>query len=178
MDIFVIEANNINYVDESLLKEFQKKEIKLSKKQKIHSLSYLMLDRILRDFYHIEHRELIFQAKKPFLKDKKKFFSISHSGDFIVLAFSDYDCGVDIEKIKHRDYVAIANRMGFKSCETLRDFYIEWTKYEAEFKLGKVSQVSKFFDIEGYIIAAVSENTQEEFEIYFQSGNVFPNAGK
>lgn len=61
-----------------------------------------MVDRILRDFYGIEDRNIVFNGKKPFLKNRKKFFSVSHSNDFIALAFSDYDCGVDIEKLNKR----------------------------------------------------------------------------
>lgn len=77
-----------------------------------------MVDRILRDFYGIEDRDIVFNGKKPFLKNRKKFFSVSHSNDFIALAFSDYDCGVDIEKIKIREFEDISKRMGFK-CNTL-----------------------------------------------------------
>ena len=175
MDIFVIETNNINYVDSSLLNEFKKKEIKIPQKQMVHSLSYLMLDRILREFYKVENRELIFKEKKPFLKNGKKFFSISHSEELIVLAFSDFNCGVDVEKVKERDFVSIAKRMDF-SCDSLKEFYKEWTKFEAEYKLNSSIKSLKSFDLGDYIITAVSENLQEEFEIYIQSGNVFPKA--
>ena len=134
-----------------------------------------MVDRILRDFYQIENREIVFNGKKPFLKTREKFFSISHSNDYIALAFSDYDCGIDIEKIKLREFEEISKRMGFK-CATLEDFYNEWTKYEAEYKLGKPAQKFKKVHIEDYILTAASVNVQEEFEIYIQSGEVFPNA--
>ena len=67
------------------------------------------------------------------------FFQISHSEDLIALAFSDTDCGVDIEKIKPRDYKKVSSRMKFE-CETLEDFYFEWTKFEAKYKLGKDKQ--------------------------------------
>ena len=100
MDIFVIEIVNADNVHMELLKQFQKKEISNPKKWNEHCFSYLMVDRILRDFYGIEDRNIVFNGKKPFLKNRKKFFSVSHSNDFIALAFSDYDCGVDIEKIK------------------------------------------------------------------------------
>ncbi len=175
MDIFVIEIVDADNVHKELLKEFQKKEISNLKKWNEHCLSYLMTDRILRDFYGIDDREIVFFGKKPFLKNRQKFFSISHSGDFIVLAFSDYDCGVDIEKIKIRAFEDISERMGFK-CKTLEEFYNEWTKYEAEYKLGKPAQKFKKIHFDGYIITAASVNICEEFEIYIQSGEVFPNA--
>lgn len=175
MDIFVIELVDADNVHMELLKEFQKKEISNPKKWNQHCLSYLMVDRILREFYHIENREVVFNGNKPFLKSREKFFSISHSEDFIALAFSNYDCGVDIEKIKLREFEEISRRMGFK-CSTLEEFYNEWARYEAEYKLGKPAQKSKKFHFDDYVITACSVNIQEEFEIYIQSGQVFPKA--
>ena len=166
MDIFVIEIVDADNVHMELLKQFQKKEISNPKKWNEHCFSYLMVDRILRDFYGIEDRDIVFNGKKPFLKNRKKFFSVSHSNDFIALAFSDYDCGVDIEKIKIREFEDISKRM---------EFYNELTRFEAEYKLGKPAQKIKKFHFDEYIITAASVNIQEEFEIYIQSGEVFPN---
>ena len=163
MDIFVIEIVDADNVHMELLKQFQKKEISNPKKWNEHCFSYLMVD-----------RDIVFNGKKPFLKNRKKFFSVSHSNDFIALAFSDYDCGVDIEKIKIREFEDISKRMGFK-CNTLEEFYNEWTRFEAEYKLGKPAQKFKKFHFDEYIITAASVNIQEEFEIYIQSGEVFPN---
>ena len=64
--------------------------------------------------------------------------------------------------------------MGFK-CNTLEEFYNEWTRFEAEYKLGKPAQKFKKFHFDEYIITAASVNIQEEFEIYIQSGEVVPN---
>ena len=174
MDIFIIEVIDADNVHKELLKEFQKKEISDEKKWNQHCLSYLMTDRILREFYGIENREIVFNGKKPFLKSREKFFSISHCEDYIALCFSDYDCGIDIEKIKLRNFEEISGRMGFK-CNTLEEFYNEWTKYEAEYKLGKPAQKFRKLHFEDYIITAASVNINEEFEIYIQNGNVFPN---
>lgn len=174
MDIFIIEVTDADNVHMELLKEFQKKEFSDSKKWNQHCLSYLMVDRILREFYQIENREVIFCGKKPFLKTREKFFSISHSEDFIALAFSDYDCGIDIEKVKLRNFEEISVRMGFK-CNTLEEFYNAWTKYEAEYKLGKPAQKFKKIHFEDYIVTASSVNIQEEFEVYIQNGQIFPN---
>ena len=51
MDIFVIEIVDADNVHMELLKQFQKKEISNPKKWNEHCFSYLMVDRILRDFY-------------------------------------------------------------------------------------------------------------------------------
>ena len=98
MDIFIIKIINSDNVHRELLQSFQKREISDRKRWNSHCLSYLMIDRILRDFYHIEDREIIFDGNKPILKSGKKHFSLSHSGMFIALAFSDYNCGIDIEE--------------------------------------------------------------------------------
>ncbi len=38
---------------------------------------------------------------KPYAKDMAAFFNLSHSGDMAVIALSDSEVGVDIQKIKH-----------------------------------------------------------------------------
>ena len=87
----------------------------------------------------------------------------------IAIAFSDSNCGIDIEKIKLREFKKISERMKFKA-ETLGDFYQEWTKYEAHYKLGKNVEYGSVanFDLDDYALCAVSENPCEEFEIFFQ----------
>ncbi len=173
MDIFVIEITDADSVHQKLLLEFKKKDISDAKKLNQHCLSYLMVDRILREFYHIENREIIFDGRKPLLKTGAKHFSISHSKEFIALAFSDSPCGIDIEKNTQRDFEKIADRMGFK-CSTLDEFYAEWTLYEAKYKLGTEAYSGKTYKLGDYTLSAVSSSPQEKFEIYIQSGQYFP----
>lgn len=173
MDIFVIEIVDADNVHKELLQSFQKREISNLERWNAHCFSYLMIDRILRDFYNIEEREIVFNGKKPVLKTGEKHFSLSHSGGLVALAFSDYNCGVDIEQIKLRDFENISKRMGFK-CETLGEFYDCWTRYEAEYKLSVPSQRTKTFKLEGYSLSATSTNIKEDFEIYMQSGEIIP----
>ena len=170
MDIFIIDVIDADEVHKELLKEFQKKQISDPKVWNTHCLSYLMVDRILKEVYKINDREIIFEEKKPFLKTKEKYFSISHSEDYIALAFSDSDCGIDIEKIKERDYDKIAKRMKF-NCNSLDEFYYEWTRFEAEYKLGKDKKNAfvKNYRIKEYALTVVSENPDEICEIYFQN---------
>lgn len=173
MDIFVIEIIDADSVHQKLLLEFKKKEISNPKKLNQHCLSYLMVDRILREFYKIDDREVTFEGNKPKLKSGAKQFSISHSGDYIALAFSDFDCGIDIEKNKPRDFKEIAKRMKF-ACNTLEEFYSEWTFFEAKYKLGCQPRCSKTYKLGDYTLTAVSKNKDENFEIYIQSGQYFP----
>ena len=169
MDIFVIEIVDADNVHMELLKEFQKKEISDPEKWNAHCFSYLMVDRVLREFYKIEDREIVFDGKKPVLKNGTKHFSISHSGKFAALAFSDYNCGIDIEEVKLREFEKISKRMGFK-CETLEDFYKAWTKYEADYKLSVPAQKNKYYNIADYALTVSSVNVKEEFNIWIDAG--------
>lgn len=168
MDIFVIEIIDADSVHQQLLLEFQKKEISDPKKLNEHCLSYLMVDRILREFYKIENREIIFDGKKPLLKSGAKHFSISHSGEFIALAFSDFACGIDIEGNTPRDYKKFAERMKF-SCTTPDEFYQDWTFFEAKYKLGATPAASKTYKLGNYTLTALSSNPLEHFELYIQN---------
>lgn len=174
MDIFVVNFSNADNIKPELLQEFRHKEFKNKEKEQEHCFSYLMLDRILKEVYKIQNRKIEFVNKKPYLQTKELFFSISHSKEYLVLCFSKSECGIDIEKITKRDFVSISERMNFPS-KTLEEFYFNWTKYEAEYKLGgrdkcKSMKQSKF---EGFAITAVSSNPQEIFEIYIQNPNNF-----
>ena len=176
MDIFIINTNNADKIPDNMLKQFEHKSISHEQKRKEHCLSYLMLDRILKEVYHISisDRKPEFKNGKPFLKNKNKCFSLSHSKDYIVAAFSDYNCGIDIELIKERPYIKIAKRMNFQ-CNTLEEFYQAWTLFEAKYKLNDKDQSRYQFIYENYAISAVSSNIQEKFEIYVQNGEKFPN---
>lgn len=166
MDIFIININALENISNELLEEFAYKKISNKKKWQIHAFSYLMLDRILKEVYKIENRSVCFRDRKPVLESSLKHFSISHSGDYVALAFSDNNCGIDIEKNKNRDFLNIAKRMNFKS-SNLQDFYIDWTFFEAEYKLGSKSFATKTFLLENYTLTAVSNNQNERFEVFY-----------
>ena len=168
MDIFLIQTANIQNIEEDLLAKFQKKEIFDKKKYLIHCFTYLMLDRILKEVYKIENSEIDFINKKPILKNQQKYFSISHSGEYIALAFSDTNCGIDIEKFKNRDFEKIAHRLRF-DIKTPEDFFQNWTLYEAEYKLSEKSKSSKTWQINNYMLSAVSPNSSEDYQIYFDT---------
>lgn len=166
MDIFIINTEKANFVPGDLLQEFGYKTFSNKQKEKTHRFAYLMFDRILRNFYHIENPTLSFENEKPALRNKEKNFSISHSGGYIALAFSDYGCGIDIEQVKARDYQKISERMGFESI-SLKDFYLNWTEYEAKYKLGQEAKSAYSFEIPNYTITAVSMQEDEKFEVYY-----------
>ena len=127
-----------------------------------------MVDRILREVYRIEKREIIFENKKPKLLTGEKHFSISHTKEYIALAFSDSNCGIDIEKNVPREFEKVAKRMNFE-VKTLGDFYKAWTEFEAKYKLGAEVLSKEDFLFENYTITAVSENPEEKFDLFIQN---------
>jgi 4'-phosphopantetheinyl transferase len=46
---------------------------------------------------------------KPYLPEAGLFFNLSHSGEYVMAAVSEYETGCDIEKISH-SYEAVARR--------------------------------------------------------------------
>ena len=167
MDIFVIKTESLNNVPSDMLVEFQQKEIANVIKRQEHSFTYLMLDRVLREFYKISNREIVFEGKKPVLKSKEKFFSLSHSKGYVALVFSDYTCGIDIEQNQKRDYEKIAKRMNL-ACNSLETFYTAWTEYEACYKLGGTPATVWNTVLDGYTLTAVSSE-KEVVNFYLQS---------
>ena len=74
--------------------------------------------------------EIIFSENgKPYFKDIPLYFSISHSGDFVIAAFSEREVGADIEKIREIPR-GVAERF-FTKREQKCDFFDIWTKKEA-----------------------------------------------
>ena len=175
MDIFIVEKSGADNIDEKVLSEYKKKEISNSDKLKEHCFSYLIADRILEHLYKVPNREIVFENKKPRLKSGEKYFSLSHSGDFIVLGFSDYNCGTDIEKMKERDFSKISKRMKFNA-NSKEEFYKEWTLYEARYKLGEKENQKHSFTHENHCITSCSTNKNEKFEIYILNSKNFSKA--
>jgi hypothetical protein len=165
MDIFVINKDKADSISKELLDKFGYKTLHDKNQKKIHQFSYLMIDRILENFYGIQERELL-DNEKPILKSGGKFISLSHSENYIVISFSDSNCWIDIERIKQRKFEKISKRMNFNS-KSLKEFYLNWTEYEAVYKLGETPRKIKSFEIPEYIITAVSNNSDEMFEVYY-----------
>jgi phosphopantetheinyl transferase len=57
---------------------------------------------LLRSFCGLINENQLMYGKngKPYLRDGSVYFNLSHSGEYVVLAVSDREVGVDIEKIK------------------------------------------------------------------------------
>jgi len=64
------------------------------------------------------------ENEKPYLKNSSVYFNISHSGDYVVLATSHREIGVDIEKIN-----TYSNKVAVR-CFTQQEY--EWMLHEGD----------------------------------------------
>lgn len=95
--------------------------------------------------YNIKKEDLVFsvsESGKPFCKSHKEIhFSISHSGDFVAVAISDKEVGIDIETLKNPTEKLIARvcsdnekNLIDSSKNKAEKFTEMWTKKEAYLK--------------------------------------------
>lgn len=99
----------------------------------------LLLQKILNVKTDNEIEYTIYE--KPFLKNDSRFFNLSHSGDYVIMAVSDKIVGVDIEKIKTADMEVAKKCFQKAEIEYLQNhplpdkiFYSLWTRKESLMK--------------------------------------------
>lgn len=99
---------------------------------------------------------------KPYIDNLDIEISVSHSDEYIVLAIDKDPIGVDIERIRNRDYISMAERF-YTNEEALlvkdkgiQSFYELWTMKEAYCKLMGINlntRIDKeFIACQGHII--------------------------
>ena len=153
MDIFIKKINtNSNNIE--------------TKKQQSQSAKEF-LNEILKDFYKHSTQLLKKESGEPYLEDGFKYVSITHSKDYIVIAFDDYKIGVDIEQVKQRNYKPILKRYNQPETLSLKEFYHWWTTFEAEYK-SQTKQETYSFEIENYI-CTLSHNPKSEVNIHYHN---------
>lgn len=117
---------------------------------------------------------------KPYLNNNKLYFNVSHSGDWVVLATSDQEVGIDIERIRNVDF-RIAERFFSKeekaklfalNGDQKTNYFLDlWTLKESYLKLlGKgLTKSLSTFTIKGENgNFQLSHDDQVEHEVYFQ----------
>ncbi|HJH55990.1 4'-phosphopantetheinyl transferase superfamily protein [Brachyspira hyodysenteriae] len=128
---------------------------------------------------HYNKNNLIIEReenKKPYFKNANNlYFNGTHSSDLFAAVISDeYNVGIDAEKIRERDYFAIAEEYFYKSeIEYLKnthkleiDFFTIWTIKEAYIKmLGKT-----IFDIKNSVeVDLIEREVRNADNIFFAS---------
>lgn len=127
---------------------------------------------------------------KPYAVDSGTYFSVSHSGDCVVIAVDDREIGVDVEKLPDKDYMKIAERFYHpgelryvQNAENpARAFTRIWTRKEAYLKQigigiatdlrafdttsGELSKRIVSYDLDGYVISVCAEYQLEQNRKY------------
>ena len=67
------------------------------------------------------------------------YVSATHSGDYSVIAYSDSEVGIDIEKIREVSFARYFMGDIGKPFRSIRDFFREWTYREARYKAYGIS---------------------------------------
>ncbi|MBR1969751.1 MAG: hypothetical protein IKA17_05305 [Clostridia bacterium] len=110
------------------------------------------------------------QNGKPYT-DENVFFSLSHTENFIICAVSDFEIGIDAEKMRCVEKRGIISKKFLKIENELSDkeFLELWTKHESKIKfygkklfssLDEAEINTHTFMIEDYIVSVCAENTE------------------
>lgn len=167
MRIFYIDTDEFlkNHDYEFLRQYSENREFKSEKRLIQYSVGRYIVKTVAKEIFKIPDTAIIVENEKPKFKSGGIYFSISHCENIVAAAFDTAECGLDIEKIKPRDFNALAERYN-KKFTSAEDFYRFWTEYEAEIKLGKsiTSKYSCIF-LETFMLTAVSEKENINAEI-------------
>lgn len=162
MKIFYIEKDKLlTKIPLEVLESYSDGRIYASKEKYIEHLCGLyLIKNIAKNYYKLENTDIEIINSKPYFKDGKLFFSLSHSKNVIAICFHNENVGLDIEHIQPRNYEKILKHYN-KKIENLTDFefYKFWTLLEAGIKLGDkpVSQFTTKFE-DNYVLSCVSDN--------------------
>jgi len=100
-------VKNIKDINKNILDDFYDDIYEL-KKNRINKNNYpsiyaeYLLAELLKE-YNLKYRFLNFEENefgKPYIKDHDIYYSISHSGDYVLVGIHNTPIGVDIQKIK------------------------------------------------------------------------------
>jgi phosphopantetheinyl transferase len=88
---------------------------------------------------------------RPFVKGDPVFFSMSHSGNLLVIAVDDSPIGIDVEFMKKRDFARLSAWFFGEPIPGRDDFYRHWTRFEAGLKLAGLPLFSKAVPEPGHL---------------------------
>ena len=71
------------------------------------------------------------ECGKLFLPDLDINFNISHSEDLVAIAFGENELGLDVEKIREKDFSKVSNKYFGNEPKNCEEFFTLWTKAES-----------------------------------------------
>ena len=140
-NVFIIRKSEfLKHIDRNSLYSFlENNSFKSEKRAEQFCLGRFLVKYVLKYFYNQDCLEIVIENKKPRTKENNIKFSISHSNDIILAAFSDIETGADIEFMKERDFERLLRyyNLSFdEGCLSKKEFFYRfWTGYEAGIKL-------------------------------------------
>ena len=165
MQIFYINMEEYK-IPKEILEKYKTKNIKSSQKEEQHLTGRFLLDKVAKNFYNIENREIEIINKKPKFKYSDINFSISHSENIVLVAFDKNPIGADVEIMKDRNFKEIFERYNYKGEKISKElFYKFWTEYESKIKLQNVPQTIITQIIENIYMLSVSGNFDSNYTI-------------
>lgn len=107
MDIFYLNItplrNKINFINNlEKIDDERKAKIERYKRtdDKLRSLGAGMLLNYIKEKYDVSDKVLIDRHGKPYFENQNIYFNISHSGNYVIAAVSNYEIGIDIQRVK------------------------------------------------------------------------------
>lgn len=147
-EIYLLDLDNWKYDEKKLTGEITPYYVNRYKKLagKRAAVEELASGYLLAEYLGIQKDDEITRNKhgKPYLVSGRQFFNLSHNGRYAVLAVSDCEIGVDIQKIR-RYHEATAKRildtkqreeLKLYDCQRKNEMFSrEWSRLEAVLKL-------------------------------------------
>jgi len=116
--------------------------------QKITSFDFLK--KIFQDYFNLKLTEKdIIKSKtgKPYLKYGNLFFNISHTDNFLILAVSDCEIGIDIERLNRKVSSAVTEKYFKNEFNNVDEIIKLWTIKESLLKYFGKSVLTDLKDI-------------------------------
>lgn len=137
---------------------------------KIRRLQYLLAHSMVKNVCG----ENIIVDKNGAPTIKSGFISVAHKDNWVVVAISDCQVGIDIENTNiDRDFAGQSELLGLPETNDKMTFYKNFVKYESMFKYGDNAPNANmyFYEIDDYLIGICS--TESASDINFFLPNAF-----
>lgn len=146
--IIVADVQQMELEPEKILPQIAPRYVEKFKRFKVQKEANqeLLTGYMMKEYLGVTRDEQlrINEQGKPFLAEGKPYFSISHSGNYVILAIADCEIGVDVERIrKYHDATArrvfteeqLQSLQNLEGEEQNEAFSRMWTACEAVLKL-------------------------------------------
>lgn len=150
IDLWYLNTKNINQQDVKVLLRFLPQEIikeiirfRNHEDRRLKLFGKLLVRKYFED-QDLEFKWFEWQVSsdgKPYYNNRSKKFSISHSGNYVAVAFSDQEIGTDMEMLTNFDIMSAISYLHPREAECIESalnsedaFFKVWTRKEAYLK--------------------------------------------